>query len=625
MRRIAAALAALLVFAVAGAVALVATPVWASASTRAQAIDPDLGIAHIVAFNAEYVVARDDSATITETIDYDFGVVPRHGIQRDLVLKQRFDDSHDRVYPLHVLSVAASAGTPAQWRVLDQPGGIKRIRIGDPDRTITGRHRYVITYRLGSVLNGFRDHDELYWNVTGDQWLVPIGAVTVQVHTPTAVTGATCFVGPRGSNVRCASSRTAPTAATATDPGASGGTVTFTNGRLVPGSELTMVVGFVPQGVTTPHPILRERWSFTRAFAATAITVSVAIVIFLAAALLVAGLLWRRGRDRRAAGSAIDMAFPTAGAAEEQVAFAARTDGPMQFEPPDKLRPGQLGVLVDERANPIDVTATIVDLAARGYLTIEETQTERWFRKPDWTLHRKQDSDGVLPYERKLLDGLFTSGDTVKVSELRNKFAERMRKVENALYDDAVKQGWYLRRPDKVRGFWHAMGVVALVIAVGLTVLLAKFTHLGLLGVPLVLGALALLVAARWMPSRTAKGTGVLVRAMGFRRFMVESDPERMHFAERQNLFYDYLPYAVVFGVTEKWAHAFAGLAGEQPPPSWYVSGHPFEVAAFAHAVDGFTVTSAGTLTSTPGSSGSSGFSGGSAGGGGGGGGGGSW
>jgi uncharacterized protein (TIGR04222 family) len=319
------------------------------------------------------------------------------------------------------------------------------------------------------------------------------------------------------------------------------------------------------------------------------------------------------------------MAFPTAGAAEESVAFAARTDGPMQFEPPDKLRPGQLGVLVDERANPLDVTATIVDLAARGYLTIEETQTERWFRKPDWTLHRKKDGDDLLPYERKLLDGLFSSGDTVKVSELRNKFAERMHKVENALYDDAVKQGWYLRRPDKVRGFWHAMGVVALVLAIGVTVLLAKFTHLGLLGVPLVLGALALLVAARWMPSRTAKGTGVLVRAMGFRRFMVESDPERMHFAERRNLFYDYLPYAVVFGVTEKWAHAFAGLAGEQPAPSWYVSSHPFEVAAFAHAVDGFTVTSAGTLTSTPGSSGSSGFSGGSAGGGGGGGGGGSW
>src|SRR5690242_3810072 len=620
MRQIRATLAAPLVL-----VVLLAAPAWAGASPRAQAIDPDFGIEHIVAFDADYVVARDDSVTITETIDYDFGVVPRHGIQRDLVLTQRFDDNHDRVYPLRVLSVAASPGTPAQWTVLNQPGGIKRIRIGDPDRTITGRHRYVLTYRLEGVLNSFPDHDELYWNVTGDQWLVPIGAVTVQVHTPTAVTGAACYVGPRGSNVRCDSSKIAPATAPATGSAASGGTVTFANGRLVPGSELTMVVGFVPHGVTTPHPILRERWSFTRAFAATAVTVSVAIAIFVAAALLVAGVVWRRGRDRRAAGSAIDMAFPTAGAAEEPVAFAAHTDGPMQFEPPDKLRPGQLGVLVDERANPLDVTATIVDLAARGYLTIEETQTERWFRKPDWTLHRKKDDDDLLPYERKLLDGLFSSGDTVKVSELRNKFAERMHKVENALYDDAVKQGWYLRRPDKVRGFWHAMGVVALILSIGVTVLLAKFTHLGLLGVSLVLGALALLVAARWMPSRTAKGTGVLVRAMGFRRFMVESDPERMHFAERRNLFYDYLPYAVVFGVTEKWAHAFAGLAGEQPAPSWYVSSHPFEMAAFAHAVDGFTVTSAGTLTSTPGSSGSSGFSGGSAGGGGGGGGGGSW
>jgi uncharacterized protein (TIGR04222 family) len=602
------------------AVSLIAA---AHALPRAAAADDPgftFGVEHVVGFAADYVVERDGAATVTETIDYEFGVVPRHGIQRDLVVRQRYDATHDRIYPLHVLSVAASTGTPAQWTVLHQPHGIDRIRIGDPNRTITGRHRYVIRYRLDGVLNGFADHDELYWNVTGDQWLVTLAATTVAVHTPSPISRVTCYVGPRGSNQPCTTARIGRTAT----PGATG-VATFANGALAPGSGLTIVTGFATGGVDPPKPILRERWSFARAFAVSALTATAGALILVALFGGIVALVWARGRDRRAAGSAIDVAFATPGGAEERVPVFGRDDGALQVEPPDKLRPGQLGTLVDERANPLDVTATIVDLATRGYLTIEELPSKHWLGKPDWALTRTKDPDGLLQYERTLMNGLFRSHDTVRVSELRNKFAERMQKVQNALYDDVVAEGWFVRRPDKVRAFWFTMGVLAVLVAVGITVLLAKFTHLGLLGVPLVVGALGLLVAARWMPSRTAKGTGVLVRAMGFRRFMVESDPERMHFAERKNLFVEYLPYAVVFGVTEKWAHAFAGLDGEVPAPSWYVSQHPFEIAAFAHAVDGFSVASAGTLTSTPGSSGSSGFSGGSAGGGGGGGGGGSW
>ncbi len=137
------------------------------------------------------------------------------------------------------------------------------------------------------------------------------------------------------------------------------------------------------------------------------------------------------------------------------------------------------------------------------------------------------------------------------------------------------------------------------------------------------------MVSARWAPARTAKGSGVLRRVNGFRRFIEESEKDRAQFAEKKNLFSEYLPYAVVFGATEKWARTFAGLDGEPPDTSsWYRSSTPFEYMAFSSAIHGFTVTTSGTLTSTPPStSGSSGFSsgGGFSGGGGGGGGGGSW
>jgi uncharacterized membrane protein len=96
-------------------------------------------------------------------------------------------------------------------------------------------------------------------------------------------------------------------------------------------------------------------------------------------------------------------------------------------------------------------------------------------------------------------------------------------------------------------------------------------------------------------------------------------------FAERENLFTRYLPYAIVFGLTDKWAKAFEALGEPPPDTSWYVSSNVFAYGAFSDAMDGFTVTTAGTIASTPSGSGGSGFGGGSAGGGGGGGGGGSW
>src|SRR6185436_12764393 len=105
---------------------------------------------------------------------------------------------------------------------------------------------------------------------------------------------------------------------------------------------------------------------------------------------------------------------------------------------------------------------------------------------------------------------------------------------------------------------------------------------------------LAIVVLSGRMPRRTARGRGVLVRSLGFKRFIDESEKDRARFAEQQHLFTEYLPYAVVFGATEQWAKAFAGLNGELPDQSsWYVSNHAFTFMAFSHSMDGFATTSA--------------------------------
>jgi uncharacterized membrane protein YgcG len=578
----------------------------------------------INAYDTNITIEDSGDLLIRERIVYDFGVVQRHGIFRDIPV--RFDypkkEDTDRVYELDVQSVTGSPDTPTQYEIEDFTEnniGYGRIKIGDPDRTITGEHTYEITYRVEGALNGFEDHDELYWNAIGDQWSVTINEPTATVDAPGDITQATCFQGSFGSSLPCDSQRV------------DGSTASFSQPELFPYTGLTVVVA-IPKGlVPEPKPILEERLTFGRAFEITPVTGGIAGGLLL---LLLGGfgfLFYRTARDRRAVGSSVDQAFaPAPGAAEERVPLFDKTETPVEFVPPDDLRPGQVGTLVDFKANPLDVTATIIDLAVRKYLVIDEVDTESRWLKNDWKLTKlKGPDDTLLKYEQELLDGLFRDGDEVVLSELQYKFAARMGTVRTSLMDDAMERKWFTRRPDGAALGVGCLGLLVLLAGVALTVLLGIFANAGLVGIPVIILGTVMLFTARLAPARTAQGSAALRRVNGFRRFIDESEKERARFAEKKNLFSEYLPYAVVFGATEKWARAFAGLDGEPPDTSgWYRSSRPFEYVAFSSAMHGFTTTTAGTLTSSPPStSGSSGFSsgGGFSGGGGGGGGGGSW
>jgi len=592
-------------------VALLAFAVVTLAAPAPAAAQADERVASI---DAVLVVDADGTLQIEETIAYDFGGDERHGIYRDVPTRFTYDDRYDRVYPLEVASVSSETA-PDDYEVSTE-GQLTRIRIGDPDRTITGAHTYRIAYRVEGALNGFDDHDELYWNAVGGRWEVPIERVSVRVQMPAAIEQVACFTGPTGSVQPCTTS------------GSSGTTATFGQTSLLPGDNVTVVVG-IPTGVVpTPTPILDERFSLDRAFSRTPATVTATFAL-LGLVLAGAGVVgWRVGRDRRALGSHVDAAFVDGPVAEERVPLFGGRDVPVMFEPPDGLRPGQVGTLVDERANPLDVTATIVDLAVRGYLRIEEIPKEGWFGKPDWKLHKLKDEDGLEhEYERILFASLFAGGHVVQLSDLKDRFAKKLERVQRSLYADARERGWFAGDPQKTRVKWALIGIFIAVDGIALTVAAAIWTEWALVPLPIVLGGLVLAALSGVMPRRTAAGSAVLGRALGFKRFIDESEKDRARFAEHQHLFTEYLPYAVVFGATEKWAKAFAGLDGELPDQSsWYVGTRPFTVGHFSESIDGFSTTTAGTIASTPSSSGTSGFGGGgSSGGGGGGGGGGSW
>ena len=569
-------------------------------------------------FDVDIVIQPSGDLRVTETIVQEFGSTPRHGIFRYIPNRLRYDEEYDRVYPIDLVSVTAlPPGTPDDVETKDENGNFV-IRIGDPDTEITGRHTYEIVYTVQGAMNGFADHDELFWNAIGNQWEQDIGQMNVRVTGPAKITRVACFQGVFGSTLRCDS-----------DKIIKGGDAVFQQSNL-PAFQAMSVVIALPRGtVASTAPILDERWSLDKAFSRTPTTVGGGAGLLV----LIAGgfgwLVWRRGRDVRYRGSQVDQVMGGAPDAETQaVPLLERGTSVVEFEPPEGLRPGQIGTLVDEVANTLDVSATIVDLAVRKYLVIEEIPKTWLLGKADWNLRRLPEpaGDDLLPYESKLLNGLFEDGDQVELSALRKKFAERLQKVKDALYNDMVKRKWFLRRPDKVRQTWVVIGVLALSFGITVTILLAYFTKLGILGIPFVIGGILLLIGANRMPARTAKGTAMTRRVKGFQVVIEKAEAYMSKWAEQENVFTRLLPFAVVFGVTDKWAKAFEALGQMPSDTTWYVSSRPFVYSHFADSIDSFTVQTSGTISSTPAGSGGSGFGGGgSAGGGGGGGGGGSW
>ncbi len=510
-------------------------------------------------FAADITIDKDGSLHIVEAIDANFGGLQKHGIFRTIPVRYQWDDTHLRVYQLQVRSVTDGSEKGVRYETSDQ-GAFKVIKIGDPNRTVSGRQTYRITYDLSGAMNAFPDQDELFWNVNGGLW---DGRFTIT--SSGADFAATRPLAPRG--------------------------------------QLTIVAALAKGVVAEPKPIIARDDNLLSYFEPQPLWLALA---GLALAAGLAFLYWRWytvGRDARERETIVP-----------------------EYEPPDKVRPAQLGVILDESADTKDVTATIVDLAVRGYLTITEEPQPWIFAKKDWTLHSTgKDTGGLLPYERIVYEGLFKDGTDVKVSELRTHFVSSLRSAEGELYRDSADRKWFATRPDRVRQGYAGVSLLVIIAGVGIAWLLGRTLGAGLVGVAVIVVGLVALAVARVMPAKTAAGAELLRRTLGFRQYMEVAEKERQRFAERENIFSEYLPYAIVFGCVEKWARAFKDIDMSAQTSSWYAGSGPFNAGILSSSLQGFSSNLGSAISSTPGSSGGSGFSGGGAGGGGGGGGGGSW
>src|SRR5262249_27895958 len=166
----------------AGTVGVLATVLFLAVAPQAAQAAPEESIA---SYQTQIAVQADGRMRVTETIEYDFGSANKHGIFRKIPARFRYDDANDRIYPIDNVTVTMDGGSVPLDR--SSKDGYQIFKIGDPDRTVTGRHTYAIGYTVRGALNHFNDHEELYWNVVGDEWPVPIGAASATVTGPAAI------------------------------------------------------------------------------------------------------------------------------------------------------------------------------------------------------------------------------------------------------------------------------------------------------------------------------------------------------------------------------------------------------------------------------------------------------
>ena len=550
----------------------------------------------IASFRSDIEVRDDSSLRITETIETIFHR-QRHGLYRDIPFRYTDELGKESFTPVRGISVRDASGNPWKHKV-ERSGGFVRVRIGDPGRFVEGRQAYIIEYTVENAVLPFPDHDELYWNITGNGWDVPVGSVSAHVAVAAGDRSlelrTRCYTGPRGSREQ------ACTVSPSRNGAAFGSTRAFG-----PREGMTVVLGW-EKGVVRPA----SPWK-TRAFR---LNLSENWV-FLAPLLTLAYMLvrwYREGRDPSARGPRV-------------VAYGPPEEGGRP------LLPAEIGVLLDERLDPRDITASVVNLAVKGHITIEERVTAGLlFDKSDYVLRKVKEPGAELPpFERLLMERLFRGhGDEVSVSDLKQEFFRNIEDLKKSAFEELERRKLFGANPLAVTQKYRMAGFAICFVGAGIALLASK---IGLVegNSPVIAAFLAGVVVflfAPCMPVKTVKGVKALGAIRGFEEFLSRTEKDRLERMKDANLFERCLPYAIALGVSERWAKAFEGI--QQEPPRWYVSRGGFDTfrpAAFHHSLDTALSSMAAAMQSSP-RSGGSGFSGGGgSGGGGGGGGGGSW
>ncbi|MEV7091263.1 DUF2207 domain-containing protein [Amycolatopsis sp. NPDC051045] len=459
-------------------------------------------------------VLRDGTLSVTEHVTVPGG---RQLVSR-VPLRVPASDDQDRVFAVRDVKTdgTASSQLTGDQLVLTFGGG-------------TGS----VTYTVDGAIADQNGRQQARWQVASG-FDTPLAKLTASLLAPSPqLSPVDCFAGPAGSNQRCTLAELDHT-----------GVVRLEQNDVRPGDRVDLLVG-LPAGTTPANAQFADIGLLANAFALTPLT-GIAFAVLLAFLVAAALFVWRRRKQD--AGALLTSTGP--------VEVLLRDGDRVFFASPDGVLPGQVGTVVDETVDVVDISATVVDLAVRNYLWLAEVPGN------DWQLARRNPPDEHLhDFERAVYETLLPPGtDTVLVSQLRARGGLDLRRISDAMYADVVTKRWFSRRPDTARGRLTWLGAGIFTLGLVATAVLTFTAGYALLGVAVALAGLAVVAVAALLPSRTARGRALAGQVRGLLDYLHTAKAEDIPPADRELVFSRSLPYAVVLGDTERWLGAFAGL-----------------------------------------------------------------
>jgi uncharacterized membrane protein len=507
---------------------------------------------HVTSFVDNITVAQDGTMTVHERLVVDFEGAYR-GIYRDIPIE--YPGPHGSNYSLFLTVTGVTDGQGQNLKYDSSVwNGNRHLKIYISNAVNTKR-TVEISYTVKNGVRWFDDHDELYWNVTGNDWLVPIDGALAIIMFPPGAGGnlrAQAFVGLYGSQSLDATVVV------------NGNVVRVqSNGPLSMREGLTADV-YISKGILTEPTKLTFALWFVRSNISVLLPLWALIVMFV--------FWWTKGRDPKPDTSVAPM-----------------------YEPPKDMTPAEVGALLEDSVHPRDITATLVDLAVKGYMKIEETESKvLLFSHRDYTFHslkaesewstltpqqvQKQDSPGapLQAHERVMLNHMFPAGATqIRLSELRNKFYVAIPSIKSDILAELKSKGMYSVDPDSAHAYVLA-GVVLTALPFVILQLLSWGSILDSMGLLFAAGLIALIIVvlfARIMPAKSLKGVRTKVEILGLQEFITRVDADRLR-RMPPDTFEKILPYAMALGIENRWAKQFEGIV--QNPPGWYVGPTPY-------------------------------------------------
>jgi len=570
------------------------------------------------AYDFDMTVREDNTYRITETVDVEFGNMSLHG----LLYRISLDTSN---YINATVSEVEVAGHPFETYIEDEAFFIK---IGDPNKTVNEKDRYVISYTYSIGDDAIKKYDEVYHNIIGTGGGYFIENITFTIRMPKEFDAKLINF-------------------TVGDEGSTNGdgveykinddfSITGTSKDLNTGQGLTMRIE-LPQGYF--DKVIPRKADF-------ADTLQKYSYVIFPLVLLIGFAIWRiYGKS--------DPVVPV-----------------VEFYPPENATPADIGYIIDGEVDPKDITSLLIYWADKGYMRIVENKPLGLLRKKSFTFHKvKSLPKSAHDYEKKMFDAIFTygSGSSVTTEDLEDNFynqvtlltamikkhwyeemfeqtkisAESMLIILSALTMTLVLSASWMRTiPDMFVGKWLILTIFLLLLVSGFIVFLVHLFATSILGfgkkgciakvvfvavapippaVIIAIGAssdtvmitvYALVIAvifnflSCFAKKRSKRGVEYQGRLLGFKQFLLAAEKDKINMLVEENpqYFYNILPYALVLGVTDKWAKNFTTIAIS--PPDWYSSdasdGRTFHVTTFSSNLAGGMSAISNSMISAP-------------------------